>query len=250
MDRTLYRRTLTSQIAEHLGEYINTHGLQPGDFLASVSDLAQEFDVSRSVIREALKILEGQGSVTMINGRGAMVQLADSTPLALYFARGTQGDDFSVLCLMEVRKGLEVEAASLAARRATKGEIDRIAELAEALERHLHDPQAFVDTDLALHLTVAAASHNPLLYQLMVAVRPAIERTIRGGLESRTVAHRLDRACALHAELVVALKAQRPEEAARLMAMHFDETMADMMADGAVREPSARAHTGRRGGAE
>ena len=113
----LSRSTLAEQATENLLVYIETQNLKPGDLLPSETRLATQFEVSRPVIREALKNLEGKGIIEIINGKGALVKPMDSDPLRLFFQRAVQIERNTILELMDVRRGLEVQAVMLAARR-------------------------------------------------------------------------------------------------------------------------------------
>src|SRR5512135_1083989 len=109
--------TLADQAADRLLEYIEAQHLKPGDLLPSETSLAGSFGVSRPVIREALKNLEGKGIIEIVNGKGALVKPIDSDPLRLFFQRAMHLEKDAIIDLMEVRKGIEVEAAVLAAGR-------------------------------------------------------------------------------------------------------------------------------------
>src|SRR5438445_9582346 len=122
----LYRHTLADQVAQRLIEFIRVHDLKPGDTLASTATLAAQFGVSRPVIREAFTALEGQGVIEVINGKGAVIRPIDSGPLRVFFERAVQVDRHTIIELFEVRKGLEVECAILAAQRRTPEELAQI----------------------------------------------------------------------------------------------------------------------------
>ena len=111
------RGTLADQVTDRLLEYIEAQHLQPGDLLPSETSLVTSFGVSRPVIREALKSLEGKGIIEIVNGKGALIRPIDSDPLRLFFRRAMQMEYGTMLELMEVRKGLEVQSAVLAAQR-------------------------------------------------------------------------------------------------------------------------------------
>jgi GntR family transcriptional regulator, transcriptional repressor for pyruvate dehydrogenase complex len=82
------RGTLAEQVTERLLEYIETQRLKPGDLLPSETSLAGSFGVSRPVIREALKNLEGKGVLEIVNGKGAILSArSTATRCAMFFQR-------------------------------------------------------------------------------------------------------------------------------------------------------------------
>src|SRR5262245_39862413 len=83
----LSRETLAEQAAQNLIAFIESQDLKPGKLLPSEYQLAADLGVSRPIIREALKSLEGKGIVEVVSGKGAMVKLPNSQPLQIFFQR-------------------------------------------------------------------------------------------------------------------------------------------------------------------
>jgi DNA-binding FadR family transcriptional regulator len=230
----LHRETLAERAATSLMEFVRAQDLKPGDVLPSASRLALEFGVSRPVIREALKSLQGQGVIEVINGRGAIVRSIDSSILLVFFARAMQVDRDSIIELMEVRKGIEVEGAILAAQRRTPEELARLAATVAQMHRCLHDPDAYIELDVALHLLIASASHNRMLYHLVESIREALKDSVREGLRRRRTGEQLERVQVLHEALLTELERGDPERAGRAMALHFDEAVMALIGDDAA----------------
>src|SRR5690554_2390554 len=135
----IVRGTLAEQVTERLLEYIEAQKLTPGCLLPSETSLAASFGVSRPVIREALKNLEGKGIVEIVNGKGAYIRPIDPNPLRLFFQRAVQMERGTILELMEVRKGLEVQAAALAAQRRNEQDLQSIGKVVEGMRQNMHD---------------------------------------------------------------------------------------------------------------
>jgi GntR family transcriptional regulator, transcriptional repressor for pyruvate dehydrogenase complex len=137
--------------------------LNPGDRLASERELADQLKVSRNVIREASKILEARGLVTIQTGSG--VYVADVEPhiftrsLGLYIQRAQT----SVAHLFEVRWILEVETAGLAALNATAEHIRDLEITLDETVKAVKDLNTFAAKDIHFHQLLARASQNPLL---------------------------------------------------------------------------------------
>src|SRR3954467_5239469 len=159
----LRRETLAEQVADELIALIERDELAPGTLLSSENKLARQFGVSRPIVREALKALAAKDVITIANGKGAIVQPMTSAPLKDFFQRALRNRHATAIELLEVRKGIEVQSATLAAQRRTAAELSELKTILPALGIAVHDPAAFTAIDSQFHLLVAAASHNKML---------------------------------------------------------------------------------------
>lgn len=221
----LSRSTLAEQATENLLAYIETQDLKPGDLLPSETRLATQFEVSRPVIREALKNLEGKGIIEIINGKGALVKPIDSNPLRLFFQRAMQIERNTILELMEVRKGLEVQAVMLAAKRRQESDLVSIRKLVVAMRGEMHNPQNYAALDTEYHLAIVSATHNNILFYLVESIRDSLHNTISTGLRVRTNFEQLERIQDLHEKIVQLITTGDVVGAAEAMAIHFDEAI-------------------------
>ncbi len=221
----LNRGTLSEQATERLLEYIEKQELKPGDLLPSETSLAASFGVSRPVIREALKHLEGKGVVEIVNGKGTLVRPIDSDPLRRFFLRLTQMEQDSILELMEIRRGLEVQAATLAAQRKTPADLEAMQKAVRAMRESMDDLDRFTQLDVEFHIAIAAASHNSILVYLVESIRDALRDTIRAGLQSRGKRLDLETIQQTHEALLKALEESDIDEAMLTMLQHFDEAI-------------------------
>ncbi|WP_027942495.1 FadR/GntR family transcriptional regulator [Amycolatopsis taiwanensis] len=158
------RKPLPELIEEKLRSLIASGRFKAGDRLPTEPELAQRLAVARSSLRTALQRLQLQGIVEVLRGRGWYVRSTNVSGRedALIFDQG-----ISDLDLMEVRIALEGTAASMAAVRATSGELDDIAKLAKAHQHvPIDDKDELLRSDEAFHAAVIKASHNQLLDQL------------------------------------------------------------------------------------
>jgi GntR family transcriptional repressor for pyruvate dehydrogenase complex len=225
MSLTLRRETLPEQLAERLVQLVSDRNLAPGDFLPSTSAIAAEFGVSRPVVREALRTLEARGLIRTENGRGAIVQPVTSELLSHYFHLAISVDETALVELLEVRKGLEVESARLATLRATDADLDALAATVEQMHAAVGKSEVYTDLDAQLHLHIAEATHNTTLYHLIDSIRGPLRDTIEAGLRSRANRVHHLRVQELHELLVDAMRARDPDQAAAIMALHFDEAV-------------------------
>lgn len=147
--------------------------LRSGDRLPTERDLAEQFHVSRTAVREALKILAQKGLVDMRPGRGTIVidgapgALQDSLGLVMKLQLGEVGGSNK---LVEVRELLEVEIAGLAAIRATEIELESMRSAVEEMDETLDNADAFITADNAFHQALARATQNTLILILVNSI--------------------------------------------------------------------------------
>lgn len=222
------RGTLAEQVTERLLDYIETHNLKPNEMLPSETSLANSFGVSRPVIREALKNLEGKGIIEIVNGKGALIRPIDSDPLRLFFQRAMRMEYGTMLELMEVRKGLEVQAAMLAAQRRDEKDLDAIYQVVQAMRSNMADMELYTRLDVEFHLRIAAASHNAMMVYLVESIRDALLGTIVAGLQSRGPQPHIEAIQRTHELLLQTLKDGNINAAEQAMIQHFDEAIDSM----------------------
>jgi GntR family transcriptional repressor for pyruvate dehydrogenase complex len=225
----LSRETLAEQAARNLIAFIEAHDLKPGKLLPPESQLAADFGVSRPIIREALKSLEGRGIVEVVSGKGAFVKPLDSQPLQLFFQRAVRIERDAVIDLMELRKGIEVQSAAFAAQRCTPDDIAKLAEIVAEMRRNLHSPETYVDLDVAFHRQIASMTHNSMMYHLVVAIRDAIKNTLHESLLRQQTDEQLERVQTGHEAIFSSLEQGDVAAAERAMAAHFDEAVVSLI---------------------
>ena len=223
----LQRASLADQVAQHLLATIRQAGLAPGDSLPSEAALAERFGVSRPVVREAIGHLKSLGIVATHSGRPAVLQRVDARLPALFFALSLAHTDAGTTDLLEVRRGLEVQSAALAAHRRGSADVAAMHAVVTQLGRHLDegDLDAFVDADVELHLLIATAARNGVLLHLIEAIRSPLRDTIRLGLESRSTPDDVQFIRVLHERIVAAIADGDATTAATAMADHFDRAL-------------------------
>jgi GntR family transcriptional repressor for pyruvate dehydrogenase complex len=162
---------LYQQIVEQIEQSIRSGTLKAGDQLPAERELAEQFGVSRTAVREAVKALFEKGLVEAMPGRGTFV--VDATPQTirqsfdsmLSFGRS---DGFKFLA--DVREILEPEIAARAAERAGDKQLTAMREAIATMDASPHDPPAFIEADLDFHLALAEAAHNPLILALIDSI--------------------------------------------------------------------------------
>jgi GntR family transcriptional repressor for pyruvate dehydrogenase complex len=187
--------TLAERVAESILKRIVAGEFKPGDKLPSERELGEQFGVSRTVVREAVRGLTGRGVVAVRAGSGLRVAAIDPAAVSESLALLLRShDEFDYRHVHEVRVMLEVEMAGVAAERATDAEIERLRRAAEAMERADGFEEAAL-RDLEFHRAIARATHNPFYLVLHDAIGDALvavrrENHARGGREDAVESHR------------------------------------------------------------
>ncbi|GAB3575660.1 FadR/GntR family transcriptional regulator [Amycolatopsis endophytica] len=179
------RKPLPELIEDKIRSLIRGGRFKAGDRLPTEPELAQRMAVARSSLRTALQRLQLQGVVEVMRGRGWYVRSTDLSEQdePLVFDRRVGDAD-----LMEVRIALETTAASLAATRATQGELDDIAKLAKLHQSaSIADKDELLQSDEDFHAAVVRASHNELLDQLYRSLVPQLRGHRRNSYGSSEV---------------------------------------------------------------
>src|ERR1700730_2031928 len=161
------------QVAEQIEKRILDGELRSGDRLPTERKLAEQFHVSRTAVREAMKILAQKGLVDMRPGRGTIVidganeAMQDSIGLVMKLKLGEVGGSDN---LVEVREILETEIAALAAARATEKEIDGMREAVKIMDESLNNANQYIAADNRFHEALARATQNTLIFILINSI--------------------------------------------------------------------------------
>ena len=156
------REGLHEQVVAQMQELIFEKHLRSGSRLPGERELCERFGVSRTVIREATKVLAQRGMLLIEPGRGTFVTLPAEHDVARAIALFARARDVSFANLVEVRRALEPEIAELAAARATETHRQRLQACIEVMDRSLTDPEAYVAADQEFHSVLAEATGNDI----------------------------------------------------------------------------------------
>jgi GntR family transcriptional repressor for pyruvate dehydrogenase complex len=159
-------------ILDALIEFIERAALRPGDRLPSERELMTALRVGRSTIREVVRHLLALGVVEVRKGSGTFLKRPVGAK-TVYLPLAIVAERDALLQTLEIRRGLETEAGALAAERATPAEIATIESKLVEMERVHHAEGTAGPQDLAFHLSIYDASHNPLFGQLLSQMRGA-----------------------------------------------------------------------------
>ena len=225
MYKTIQSFRLYEQIVQQIEDSIRKGTLKPGDQLPPEPDLALQFSVSRTAVREAVKVLREKGLVEPYSGRGTFV--TDGTPQSIrqsFDLLIKLGQPEGSARLVEVRQILEPEIAALAATRAEDQHIAAMREAIAVMDSTLEEADAFIEADNDFHLALAEAAANPLILSLIDSIvgllreqRMGIFRSNKGG--ARGQFH--------HKRILLAVERRDPEGAREAMRAHLQQVRED-----------------------
>ena len=231
--------TAAGTVADHLAQMILSE-LPPGTSLPSEAALATRYAVSRLTIREAVKLLEGRGLLEIARGRKAVVREPDGAAFADFLTSIIHYDPKGLFDLVEIRLSLEVQSATLAAKRASRAGIAAIEGELQGMRDTVGDPGqilshdselSFHTHDVGFHEAVALASGNRIMGFLFEAMSQPLKEGFfisRRGHEKR--GHTLHETIAAHQRILDCIKAGNSRAAADAMRLHLKDTERDIRA--------------------
>jgi GntR family transcriptional regulator, transcriptional repressor for pyruvate dehydrogenase complex len=162
---------LYEQIVQQIEESILKGELTPGSQLPAERELAEQFGVSRTAVREAIKALQEKGLVDAFPGRGTFVTNGTSNSMRRSLDRIIKGGESDGLAyLVEVREMLEPEIAARAATRADYQDLAAMREAIDVMDNAEWSSEAFIEADLDFHLALAEAAANPIVLSLIDSI--------------------------------------------------------------------------------
>jgi len=173
------REGLAEQVVEQLQALVVDRHLRSGDRLPGERELCEQFGVSRTVIREASRILAQRGIVTIEPGRGTFVSLPDQTNIALAIELYARAHHIPLQRVVQVRQALEPEIARIAAEHATAEQVERLARCIDIMDHTLDDPAAYNAADQEFHSILAEATGNELFTALTGVIVNLAQQTRR-----------------------------------------------------------------------
>jgi GntR family transcriptional regulator, transcriptional repressor for pyruvate dehydrogenase complex len=215
------RPNLAAHAAGILAKSIEDGSLKPGARLPGEVELARQLGISRPVVREAIAYLKADGLVESRHGRGLFVNRQETLRLRL---GEIDASEKTILEFLELRRGLEVEAAQLAALRHTDHDLERMEAAIAALNAADEAGQESAQHDLAFHLAIADAARNPLFRRVLQFVsRPLLASIQEMRAKDRGAAKRIEKRRTDHDRILKRIKARDAAGAGEAMRRHIDE---------------------------
>jgi GntR family transcriptional repressor for pyruvate dehydrogenase complex len=217
---------LYEKIVRQIEKRIVSGDLEVGDQLPPERVLADQFEVSRTAVREATKILREKGLIEIREGLGTFVKnetpsvVQQSTDLLL-----KNGSTEGFAALTEVREIMESEIAALAASRFTNESGVALQEAYDVMEKAYDNPAVFIEADLDFHLALAEATQNPLILTMLASIIDLLKEErkqtaqVEGGLKRSQIHHK---------KILEAVFLSNPQAARLAMIGHLEQIRADM----------------------
>jgi DNA-binding GntR family transcriptional regulator len=199
---SLAPRALYEEVAELLRQRIFARELEPGSWIDELR-IAEALGISRTPLREALKVLAAEGLVTMKVRRGAYVTEVSEKDLR---------DVYHLLAL------LESDAARVVAQNASTEQMAQISALHQDLEKATHDRDHFFEINETFHMLLLEIANNRWRDQMVADLRKVMKLNRHSSLFKEG---RIEQSLAEHRAIVQALTERQPEQAAERMSAHF-----------------------------
>ena len=184
--RTVGRSKLSDAIVDQILEGIRSGAFGPGTVLPPERSLAERFGVSRGSVREAIRSLEYAGVLDVRTGSGTFVAEAGASKAAALRARAALSGEHSPLDLLVARQAIEPVCAGLAAVHRTAADVDNLRKLVDAQGELLERGEETAEVDLAFHMAVADACHNPVLVLLYDRIAEVMRQDVWLDLRRRS----------------------------------------------------------------
>lgn len=210
--------------AKRLRGMIIEKEMQSGDRLPSESALGEMFGVSRSTVREAIKLLTAENVVEIQRGKGTFVTVQPGVgkdPLGLEFTNQKR----LLTNLLETRMMIEPQIAYLAAQRANQANIDQLAQIIDKIQAAGSNKGNHTPYDVAFHKAVAECTQNDVLYRILPIICESIQE---GYFKTANVPGSYERAIQSHFNIFQAIVNKDPEAAKNETEKHLRQTMEDM----------------------
>jgi len=215
------RRSIAEIAIERILELIQQQGLKEGDRLPTEKELAETLAISRSTLRESIRVLDMMGIIKVEHGSGMVIhtsKLSDSILKPLRFSLMLH--KHRLLELFETRRLIEVECTGLAANRATVEEVGRIRAIYERLLSCVDDRDQGISCEIELHEQINRSAHNAILYEVLLSVKNLLKvsRDVTvpaNGVSPATIES--------HGKILEAIEARDALKARQEMLRHLDE---------------------------
>ena len=212
---------LYQDIVQRFHALIQQGELEHGARLPSERAMAEQFKVSRSSVREALRSLELQGLVVSKRGSGNFVNTNDLDSIVALLATTLStgpGAPGTLEDIFEMRHILEPQIAEMAALRANAEDVVRLSEILEEQEQQIYRGETGVDADAAFHFALASATHNTALVKVISAVADILRQSRDQNLQAPG---RAQRSLESHGQILENVMAGDPLQARRAMDHHL-----------------------------
>jgi len=208
---------LSEKVAEDIRKMIQDKNYQPGDKLPNELDLSDLINVSRSTIREAIKILVSTNVLEVKRGRGTFVSQNPGVvkdPLGVVFME----EDNLLLHFFEVRLIIEPQMIELAVQRANEEDLNTIQSAYEEVKRLIESGENHTSADILFHNAIAKATKNPIMERVLPIINNGIEGGYSKTKDNPEASHIVLKQ---HEAIMTALQSRNAQEASKAMKRHI-----------------------------
>lgn len=217
--RPVRKALLYEEVAQEIVNHIREEGLLPGSKLPSERELAYQLGVSRNCLREALRVLEQGGVVSVRPGQGIFVTGAEfNAAFEGLIDLEPDAEVATLLELIEVRELVEVQAVRLATARASDAELHDLQKVVDATRDLVASGELAIAEDIEFHSKLVKAAHNHVLSRMYQAVADLLVEVRKAGLSFPEEAARVAQQ---HQAILDGLRSRDAEGAAQAVVAHL-----------------------------
>ena len=217
--------SLSDKVSSQMLDLILSNKLQVGDRLPSERELGEQFGVSRTVIREAVRGLATKGVIDVRTGSGLRVAAVEGAAVSEMLGLYLRGRQIGYANVHEVRLLLEVHVAGLAAAHAEAADVEQIATVNAQMAEALDDVDAATQLDLEFHRAIARATHNDLYLVLLDSIGDYLVDVRRSNLAAG-----FGKTALAHHEAILSCIRQHDDDGAReAMATHLEAVAVNLL---------------------
>lgn len=243
-----FERTLHTQVAREIGLQILKGKLKPGVVLPNEADFGMQLGVSRTALREAVKVLAAKGLVEVRRKTGTRVRPQHDwnalDPDVLNWLFSGKGFAVGIPDLLELRLIIEPAAARLAAERATAENLVEIELALQGMEEAVEDSASSVESDLKFHLAILEATHNTFMRPFGALIQEALRASFKLTNRDRMA---FEKSLRRHRDVFEAIRDRNPNAAEAAMQIVLNRTSEDIersLPKNTAKKLSKRAATG------
>lgn len=220
-------QSLTQEVSQELTQRIKNGQLKPGDRLPTESELIEQMQVSRTVIREAISHLQAHGLIETRHGIGSFVLEAPSL-LTFHIAPESLETLHDIIDVLELRQSLESAAAGMAALRRTDADLEVMQQALHDFKQALSKRENTADIDFQFHLAIAKSTKNKYFTKFMSYLGQAVIPRTRIKIQNNSpemIENYLSRVHEEHQNIFQAIQSQNPLLASSAMQIHLSNSI-------------------------
>lgn len=207
---------ISDTVYEQMLAMIASGGWPEGTKIPSENELKDQFQVSRNTVRQAVQKMNALGILETRQGAGTFVKKIDTDfYLNILIPTAFLGNE-SCIDILEFEKSIQVESAKLAAKRATREEIEGLRHYIEQMKLE-QEPDAFFEQDIEYHIYLSKITHNVMFYKSMTLIKDMLKENLR----EVVVRYGTRESVSTHAQIYQHLCDGDGTNAARLMDEHM-----------------------------